>query len=435
MTPDEFYQRLNNPMTVLGANMMAGFDPRGMGLGGLGRGVLNTIAHQRSNEEYDRQRQMADLQHEELTMRLGQARRATQNREGLQSLMADPGFLALPMDQRIGQMAQFMGPDIAKSMVESAYRKPTGPQTQVAKLNADLQAGQITRPQYDAEMARLNAQGRNVVPLEGGGAAVYDRIKGTVTYTLPSGAQKTVRAGQGGPGGYGMPQAPGGYGPPQVPAGAAVAPQAPAGAPIAPYPMPQGTPEEVAPQQYPDEFDIQARVAAINAMPTDARTVFTASEELIDMLPRVIEQVEQNPDAFGFKYGATEFLPDDWQGGMASKWYKHWQGKGLTDPQIATRAAVFRQASEIIKRISGVSVSPTEKARVEEFTLSATDPHTKVLSKLRDALEFARDKRDSYAYRYNVQSIPDRRPNAGSARPNEGWKRTQGGSSWRERGQ
>ncbi len=109
----DYNQFFQNPLTILGAGMMQGADPRGEGLGGLGFGLLNTANIMREQEalgaEQERARQLADLQIQTFRAKQAQVERAMQQQERFETM---PG---LDETQRALIQAGY-GQDVAKQL-------------------------------------------------------------------------------------------------------------------------------------------------------------------------------------------------------------------------------------------------------------------------------------------------------------------------------
>lgn len=113
----------------------------------------------------------------------------------------------------------------------------------------------------------------------------------------------------------------------------------------------------------------------------------TASANRADML---INQVEQNPSAFGLRGAAVSATPSALQGYTA-------RAIGLTPQQLEVRSTVLRQAAQEINELYGAALSMGEEARASTFLANANDQPEMILSKLKAARDWARTKTGRYS--------------------------------------
>ncbi len=160
------YNRMfNNPLTVLGATMMQGFDPHRQGLGGLGIGILGAGQQAMQNEqlaqrqamaeaEQARAQQMADLQMRIYQSKLNQAGVA---QEQAAQEQANREALA----QRYPEHAEAIMAGLGAQVVASQLRAPqrAEPYSEAAKIRADQQAGFISQELADAQIQALTSGG------------------------------------------------------------------------------------------------------------------------------------------------------------------------------------------------------------------------------------------------------------------------------------
>ncbi len=381
-------QWLQNPWTRAGAAIMAASDPHRQGLGGLGLGLMQAQQglqeQDRLAAEQARAAQLADLQ-----MRMMQAKLGAQQRQQEATEQMAAAYPQYAPAIRAGHGASVM-----------SALGPKSPLTNIGKLNAELAAGRITQEQYDTAMQNAQAPSyghTSIVPDPTGGAWLMDKRRQEITRILPSGERRTL---------------------PLTPQSVA---QVPAQQEV-PRVVEQPTMEQEA---APDPFTVEQRVAAIKNLPTDVQRSFTSAESVAGEIPEIIRQVEENPGAFSKMIGGAYYMPEQWQGGTLSKIYTEMQESGLNPQEQAARIAVFRNASNIIKELSGSAVSESEKERINQFLPKANDTPEKVATKLRDALEYARRTQGRIATDYNIPQL------RGQEAPQEEWIES-GGLRYRE---
>lgn len=372
-----FQDFIQNPWTQFGGMLMAGGDPRGEGLGGLGRAILGTGRELRDQQRYEieqaRNQQLADIQLQTFQAQLA-ARQRAQNWAATQ-----------------GPMAQAAPEAALQAAIEAQYRKPPGAQSTIAKLKDDLAAKRITPEEFDFLAQQEMTPGRTITPLEGGGYTTQEKGNpwvSTVIPGVPGVQQVNVNTGER-----------------RVLSGQAAA-QQPAAPAVGPAVQQQAAMPPVQPAA-PDAFTIHQRTQALKALPNEVRQEFTSAESTLGEIPAVIAKVEANPGAFSKMIGATYYLPEQWQGGMLSKAYSDMQKAGLTPEEQSARISVFRDASRIIRQLSGAAVSGAEKERIEGFLPKASDDGPTVIRKLNDALEVAGRTHSRISTDYNIPRLRD----------------------------
>ncbi len=356
---------LMHPLTRLGAGLMMGSDPRRQGTYGFGYGLQQAQQgiqeQQRYQAEQERAAQLADLQMRLMQAKLGAQQEAQGVRERAATWAEGQGEA-----EQVDPVAAWQAAQTAK------YRAPSSAQTTLGKLNQDLAAGRITQDQYNQRSAQLSAPKHT--PL-GDGSYLTNYPDGRVVHTLASGVSRELSK----PG-------------------------------ISTQQITQPQETEVQEQMQPvepktDEFTIHQRTQAIKGLPTEVQKAYTSAESVAGEIPSIIAQVEANPGAFSKMIGGAYYLPEQWQGGTLSKIYTEMQESGLTPQEQAARIAVFRNASNIIKELSGSAVSESEKERINQFLPKANDTPEKVATKLRDALDYAQRTQGRISTDYNIPQV------------------------------
>lgn len=105
---------------------------------------------------------------------------------------------------------------------------------------------------------------------------------------------------------------------------------------------------------------------------------------------KLIQQVEQNPDAFGLRSAAVSMVPGAMQGYAA-------KAVGLTAQQLEARSTVLRQAAQEINELYGAALSMGEQARANTFLPNPGDPPDVLIAKLKAARDWARTHLSRYS--------------------------------------
>ncbi len=119
----------------------------------------------------------------------------------------------------------------------------------------------------------------------------------------------------------------------------------------------------------------------------------TAAGDLAAIAARadsLVQQIDQNPEAFGLRSAAVSALPGAVQGYAA-------KGLGLTPEQLQARSTVLRQAAQEINELYGAALSMGEQARANTFLPNPSDPPDVLISKLRAARDWAKTQMGRYS--------------------------------------
>ena len=103
----------------------------------------------------------------------------------------------------------------------------------------------------------------------------------------------------------------------------------------------------------------------------------------------LLKMVNDHPEAFGMRAGATSFVPGAAQG-YASK------ALGLSPDTMAMRANLLRQGAMEINQLYGAALSTGEAARAATFLPNPTDPPEVLIAKLTAARDWAKSKAGQY---------------------------------------
>jgi muramidase (phage lysozyme) len=110
----------------------------------------------------------------------------------------------------------------------------------------------------------------------------------------------------------------------------------------------------------------------------------------------ILNQVNQNPDAFGIVASGVAKLPQFAQGRAAEL---------VLSPQaMDVRTNVLRQAAQEISDLYGAALSMGEQARANTFIPNSDDPPSVVISKLKSARDWASSKASVYGPAVNQQA-------------------------------
>lgn len=105
---------------------------------------------------------------------------------------------------------------------------------------------------------------------------------------------------------------------------------------------------------------------------------------------RLVQQVEENPSAFGLRSAAVAAVPGALQGYAA-------KAVGLTPKQLEARSTVLRQAAQEINELYGAALSMGEQARANTFLPNPSDPPEMLISKLKAARDWAKTQLNRYS--------------------------------------
>lgn len=323
--------------------------------------------------ENENARRVQELQMMTFQAELAQQEQARQARE---NLAAQPGFD--PMQQAMIRAG------LEKEVAGAALRAPPSAQTDIGKANADLQAGRITRQQYNERVQAIKDARSSMqfgIDPTTGTTNVFDKNNMTLTQVTTGGQQRTIQL---------------------TPEQASIY----SGEPVTPPPStaPAATAQPTAPGE-PDPFAVQDRARAIKALPNEVQKEFIAAESSVNRLPAVIERVRGNPDAFGPEMGATRYLGEGAQGSALTEVYADVARSRLTPAQDRARIEVFKEASAIINELAGAAVSGSEQKRIESFAPKETDTAEQIITKLNSALEESVRKQERISGSYGVPSI------------------------------
>jgi len=132
---------------------------------------------------------------------------------------------------------------------------------------------------------------------------------------------------------------------------------------------------------------------------SEERNRYGIAAETITSSNRLIKEIEANPDAFGLGAGSAA--------GIGASTGIPVQKLFLTPEQEQLRAGVMNKAYEIIKSLAGTALSATEAGRIMQFAPNPRDDATTITSKMRSAIQLARDSRTTLRQRYRIPTPPD----------------------------
>lgn len=103
---------------------------------------------------------------------------------------------------------------------------------------------------------------------------------------------------------------------------------------------------------------------------------------------RLLEMVDQNPDAFSLKASAVSALPEFVQGRVGAM--------VMDENTMQMRSNILRQAAMEISDLYGAALSMGEQARANTFIPNANDGPEAIIAKLRAARDWAKSTAESY---------------------------------------
>ncbi|GAF71436.1 unnamed protein product [marine sediment metagenome] len=140
---------------------------------------------------------------------------------------------------------------------------------------------------------------------------------------------------------------------------------------------------------------------AQDRMPAAQQGKYMAAWQAARKIPLAMKKALGQRDAFGFGSATDQLLPE-MTPTVISEGVKAYEQENFTPEQKEARAAIYSQASVVIKEMAGSAVSEAEKKRIEMWMPAANDSIETIYSKLSQAFEEAMGGLSTYKSMYGT---------------------------------